>query len=96
MAQYEQKHFLGDVGHMGAVEAKYDIPMSQACPQLDSYVVETMDEAIKAGNILRNAKARVVRFIPLDRIAYLNNQMIRGFRAPQGGKSVNLYLPLSV
>lgn len=46
-----------------------------------------MDEAIKAGNILRNAKARVVRFIPLDRIGYLNSQMLRGFRAPQGEES---------
>lgn len=77
------------------MEAQYDIAISVACPRLDNYVVDTMNEAIEAGKMLKEAKIGVTTFIPLDRIGYLNNQMMRGFRAPKGCTRLWLHAILS-
>ncbi|GMH39534.1 hypothetical protein BSKO_07432 [Bryopsis sp. KO-2023] len=78
--------FHGKLGHLGAIDPKYDIPMSVACSKLDFYVIDTMKEATIAGALLRSARMRVVTFIALDRITYLMSAMNKRFRAPDGAQ----------
>ncbi|KAF3907201.1 hypothetical protein ABW21_db0209629 [Orbilia brochopaga] len=61
--------FHGRLGNLGAIDAKYDVAITTACPQLDNMVVDTVDVGEQCINHLRKNNLGRARFILLDRLA---------------------------
>lgn len=53
---------------MGAIDEKYDVAISTACGALDNIVVETIDEAQKIVDFLKQDNVGVATFIALDKV----------------------------
>ncbi|KAK3212684.1 hypothetical protein Dsin_017390 [Dipteronia sinensis] len=57
----------GRMGDLGAIDAKYDIAISTACPGLDYIVVETTGAAQACVDLLRREKLGVATFMILEK-----------------------------
>ncbi|XP_059670338.1 structural maintenance of chromosomes protein 4-like [Cornus florida] len=57
----------GRMGDLGAIDAKYDVAISTACPGLDYIVVETTGAAQACVELLRNKKLGVATFMILEK-----------------------------
>ncbi|XP_021736361.1 structural maintenance of chromosomes protein 4-like isoform X2 [Chenopodium quinoa] len=65
------KGIHGRMGDLGAIDAKYDVAVSTACPGLDYILVETAEAAQKCVDLLREKNLGVATFMILaSRIAY--------------------------
>lgn len=64
----ELKGILGRLGDLGGIDKKYDVAISTACSQLDYIVVDTMDNAKKCLQSLRDNKIGTATFIGLDKM----------------------------
>jgi len=64
----ELKGILGRLGDLGGIDQKYDVAISTACGQLDSIVVDTMENAKKCVQSLRENKIGSATFIGLDKM----------------------------
>ncbi|KAK4612115.1 Structural maintenance of chromosomes protein 4 [Fulvia fulva] len=60
--------FHGRLGNLGAIDAKYDIAISTACPSLDNMVVDTVESAQQCIEYLRKNNLGRANFICLDRL----------------------------
>ncbi|KAK9984797.1 hypothetical protein SO802_034322 [Lithocarpus litseifolius] len=68
----------GRMGDLGAIDAKYDVAISTACPGLDYIVVETTGAAQACVELLRRENLGVATFMILaTRIAYSGNKEFR-------------------
>lgn len=61
--------FHGRLGNLGAIDAKYDIAISTACPSLDNMVVDSVEAAQQCIEYLRKNNLGRANFICLDRLA---------------------------
>ncbi|KAJ9061559.1 Structural maintenance of chromosomes protein 4 [Entomophthora muscae] len=58
----------GRLGNLGVIDAKYDVAISTACPQLNYIVVDTIKTAQECTKFLRDNQVGRGVFMPLDRI----------------------------
>ncbi|KAF1920585.1 RecF/RecN/SMC [Ampelomyces quisqualis] len=61
--------FHGRLGNLGAIDQKYDVAISTACPQLDNMVVDTVESGQQCIEHLRKNTLGRANFIILDRLA---------------------------
>lgn len=61
--------FHGRLGNLGAIDAKYDVAISTACPSLDNMVVDSVEAAQQCIEYLRKNNLGRANFICLDRLA---------------------------
>ncbi|KAK4337374.1 hypothetical protein RND71_043331 [Anisodus tanguticus] len=59
---------LGRLGDLGGIDKKYDVAISTACGQLDFIVVDTMENAKKCLQSLRENRIGTATFIGLDKM----------------------------
>ena len=60
--------FYGRLGNLGAIDEKYDIAISTACPSLDNLVVDTVEVGQQCIEYLRKNNLGRANFILLDRL----------------------------
>ncbi|KAI5842556.1 RecF/RecN/SMC [Morchella snyderi] len=60
--------FHGRLGNLGTIDARYDVAISTACPQLDNMVVDTVDAGQRAIDHLRKNNLGRANFICLDKL----------------------------
>lgn len=60
--------FHGRLGNLGAIDAKYDVAISTACPSLDNMVVDTVESAQQCIEYLRKNNLGRANFICLDKL----------------------------
>ncbi|KAF2267623.1 condensin subunit Cut3 [Lojkania enalia] len=60
--------FHGRLGNLGAIEQKYDVAISTACPALDNLVVDTVEVGQQCIDYLRKNNLGRANFICLDRL----------------------------
>eukprot|EP00835_Amoeboradix_gromovi_P003572 NODE_242_length_13076_cov_0.518379.p1 type:complete len:1115 gc:universal NODE_242_length_13076_cov_0.518379:353-3697(+) len=58
----------GKLGDLGTIDPKYDVAVSTAAPSLHNFVVESVDDANKCVNYLRENRLNRTTFIVLDKI----------------------------
>jgi len=58
----------GRLGNLGTIDAKYDVAISTACPQLDNMVVDTVEAGQQCIEYLRKNNVGRANFIVLDRL----------------------------
>lgn len=58
----------GRLGDLGSINQKYDIAVSNSCPALDCIIVETLKEAEKCLNHLRENNIGRTAIIALDKM----------------------------
>lgn len=73
----------GRMGDLGAIDAKYDIAVSTACPGLDYIVVETTSAAQACVELLRREKLGVATFMILEKQVDLFPKMKEHFSTPE-------------
>jgi len=56
------------LGNLGTIDAKYDVAISTACPQLDNMVVDTVEAGQQCIEYLRKNNVGRANFIVLDRL----------------------------
>ena len=61
--------FHGRLGNLGAIDQKYDVAISTACPSLDNLVVDSVDVGQQCIDYLRKNSLGRANFILLDRLA---------------------------
>ena len=61
--------FHARLGNLGAIEERYDVAISTACPALDNMVVDSVDVGQKCIDYLRKNNLGRANFILLDRLA---------------------------
>lgn len=64
--------FHGRLGNLGTIDARYDIAISTACPQLDNMVVDTVEAGQQCIDYLRKNNVGRANFICLDRLQQRN------------------------
>lgn len=82
----ELKGICGRLGDLGAIDEKYDVAVTTACPQLDHIVVNKFEDAQRAVDYLRANKIGKATFIALDKIEWIRDQMERHFDAPKNSQ----------
>ncbi|KAK4556502.1 Structural maintenance of chromosomes protein 4 [Recurvomyces mirabilis] len=60
--------FHGRLGNLGAIDQKYDVAISTACPALDNLVVDTVEVGQQCIDYLRKNNLGRANFILLDRL----------------------------
>ncbi|KAL9079098.1 MAG: hypothetical protein Q9157_001982 [Trypethelium eluteriae] len=60
--------FHGRLGNLGAIDRKYDVAISTACPSLDNLVVDTVEVGQQCIEYLRKNNLGRANFILLDRL----------------------------
>ncbi|KAK4542381.1 hypothetical protein LTR36_006838 [Oleoguttula mirabilis] len=60
--------FHGRLGNLGAIDQKYDVAISTACPSLDNLVVDTVEVGQQCIDYLRKNNLGRANFILLDRL----------------------------
>ncbi|KAI9676908.1 MAG: hypothetical protein M1817_006747 [Caeruleum heppii] len=61
--------FHGRLGNLGAIDQKYDVAISTACPSLDNMVVDSVEVGQQCIDYLRKNNLGRANFILLDRLA---------------------------
>ena len=74
----------GRLGDLGAIDAKYDISASTACPGLDYIVVDTTSAAQRCVELLRKRQLGVATFLILEKQAHLKPALKEKVSAPEG------------
>ncbi|EFA80589.1 structural maintenance of chromosome protein [Heterostelium album PN500] len=64
----------GRLGDLGAIDKKYDVAISTACPSLENIVVDTTATAEQCVEVLRRESLGRATFIIIDKISYLDKQ----------------------
>ncbi|XP_027201121.2 structural maintenance of chromosomes 4-like protein gluon [Dermatophagoides pteronyssinus] len=58
----------GRLGNLGAIDKEYDVAVSTACGRLKNFVVDTIDNAQKCVEFLKQQKLSSATFIALDKL----------------------------
>ncbi|KAK6129250.1 hypothetical protein DH2020_036959 [Rehmannia glutinosa] len=74
----------GRMGDLGAIDAKYDIAISTACPGLDYIVVENTASAQACVELLRSQKLGVATFMILEKQANHLSRLKEKIVTPEG------------
>ncbi|PIM99573.1 Structural maintenance of chromosome protein [Handroanthus impetiginosus] len=74
----------GRMGDLGAIDAKYDIAISTACPGLDYIVVETTTAAQACVELLRSQNLGVATFMILEKQANHAQRLKEKIVTPEG------------
>ncbi|XP_030513204.1 structural maintenance of chromosomes protein 4 [Rhodamnia argentea] len=74
----------GRMGDLGAIDAKYDIAISTACPGLDYIVVETTSAAQACVQLLRKEKLGIATFMILEKQVGLLHKLKEKVSTPEG------------
>lgn len=78
------KGIHGRMGDLGAIDAKYDVAISTACPGLDYILVETAEAAQKCVDLLRDKNLGVATFMILEKQERHGDQLKRKVNTPEG------------
>ncbi|XP_021736360.1 structural maintenance of chromosomes protein 4-like isoform X1 [Chenopodium quinoa] len=78
------KGIHGRMGDLGAIDAKYDVAVSTACPGLDYILVETAEAAQKCVDLLREKNLGVATFMILEKQERHGDQLKRKVNTPEG------------
>lgn len=73
-------------GDLGAIDAKYDVAASTACPSLDYIVVDTTSTAQRCVELLRQRQLGVATFLILEKQQHLAAAMQAKAAAPEGAR----------
>lgn len=76
------KGIIGRLGDLGSIDAKYDIAISTCCPQLESIVVENVENAEKAIQFLKQNNLGRSTFIILSEMQNFWNDIEKSFSVP--------------
>lgn len=76
---------LRPAGDLGAIDARYDVAVSTACPSLDYIVVETTSAAQRCVELLRQRQLGVATFLILEKQQHLGAAMQAKAAPPEGG-----------
>jgi len=68
-------------GDLGAIDEKYDIAVSTACPSLDHIVVDTMNTAQQCVEYLKQHGVGVATFIGMDKMQRWQSVCTKPFNA---------------
>ena len=71
-------------GDLGAIDTKYDVPVSTAAPALDYIVVDDTPTAQRCVELLRARKLGVATFLILDKQAHLAQKATEKASPPEG------------
>ena len=71
-------------GDLGSIDAKYDVAVSTAAPQLDYMVVADTGTAQRCIELLRKQGLGVATFLMLDKQAHLATQAGQPVQPPEG------------
>ncbi|CAM8982273.1 unnamed protein product [Rhodiola kirilowii] len=74
----------GRMGDLGAIDAKYDVAISTACPGLDYIVVETTSAAQACVKLLRSMNLGVATFMILEKQADHLHRLKEKVSTPEG------------
>lgn len=74
----------GRMGDLGAIDAKYDVAISTACPGLDYIVVETTGAAQACVELLRRENLGVATFMILEKQVALLPKLKESVSTPEG------------
>ncbi|XP_020239065.1 structural maintenance of chromosomes protein 4 [Cajanus cajan] len=74
----------GRMGDLGAIDAKYDVAISTACPGLDYIVVETTNAAQACVELLRRENLGVATFMILEKQVDLLPMLRKNVSTPEG------------
>uniref|UniRef100_A0A803N3F1 Structural maintenance of chromosomes protein 4 n=1 Tax=Chenopodium quinoa TaxID=63459 RepID=A0A803N3F1_CHEQI len=72
------------MGDLGAIDAKYDVAVSTACPGLDYILVETAEAAQKCVDLLREKNLGVATFMIPEKQERHGDQLKRKVNTPEG------------
>ncbi|XP_057521763.1 structural maintenance of chromosomes protein 4-like [Amaranthus tricolor] len=78
------KGIHGRMGDLGAIDAKYDVAISTACPGLDYILVETAEAAQQCVDLLRAKNLGVATFMILEKQERHSDQLKRKVVPPEG------------
>ena len=73
----------GRLGDLGAIDARYDIAVSTACPALDYIVVDSTPTAQKCVEFLRKKQIGVTTFLILEKQAHLAKALQQKVSPPE-------------
>ncbi|XP_047311246.1 structural maintenance of chromosomes protein 4 [Impatiens glandulifera] len=74
----------GRMGDLGAIDSKYDVAISTACPGLDYIVVETTEAAQECVQLLRKNNLGIATFMILEKQVDHIYEMEKKVTAPEG------------
>ncbi|GMH05121.1 hypothetical protein Nepgr_006961 [Nepenthes gracilis] len=74
----------GRMGDLGAIDAKYDVAISMACPGLDYILVETAEAAQKCVDMLREKNLGVATFMILEKQDRHWDELKKKVKTPEG------------
>lgn len=73
--------FHGRLGNLGAIDKKYDVAISTACPSLDNFVTDTVEAGQQCIEYLRKTNLGRANFICLDK---LRTRSMSPIETPEG------------
>lgn len=76
----------GRLGDLGAIDEKYDVAISTACPALNHIVVDTTQTAEKCVRFLRKKNLGRATFVILEKQSRWTKAIQKPFKAPQGAE----------
>ncbi|CAG0879730.1 unnamed protein product [Darwinula stevensoni] len=74
---------IGRMGDLGAIDERWDVAISTACPQLENILVETVDTAEECINFLKTHDIGRATFIALDQMQEYNRQANSTIKTPE-------------
>ncbi|KAK8957181.1 Structural maintenance of chromosomes protein 4 [Platanthera zijinensis] len=80
----EIEGIYGRLGDLGAIDSKYDIAISTACPALDYIVVEKTDAAQACVELLRKKNLGIATFMILEKQTGYAQKLHQKVRTPEG------------
>lgn len=73
---------IGRLGDLAYTDPKYDIAISSCCPALDYIVVESIEDAEAAGELLNRHQLQPLTFLILSKQKHLEKELRAPFQAP--------------
>ncbi|KAF0923368.1 hypothetical protein E2562_006275 [Oryza meyeriana var. granulata] len=80
----EIEGIYGRLGDLGAINAKYDVAISTACPGLDYIVVETTNSAQACVELLRRRNLGIATFMILEKQTHHLRKLQEKVKTPEG------------
>lgn len=74
----------GRLGDLGAIDSRYDVAASTACPALDYIVVDTTSTAQRCVELLRQQQLGVATFLILEKQQHLASAAKASMQPPEG------------
>eukprot|EP00210_Caulerpa_lentillifera_P000965 g932.t1 len=85
---------IGRLGDLAFTDPMYDIAISSCCPALDYIVVESIEDAEAAGELLNRHQLQPLTFLILSKQQHLEKELLTPFQAPE--QSLRLFDVLQI